>query len=270
MKSILIVFWHGIGDVIMATPSFRALRKKYPKAKIGISLRFNTKDSGILNNCLYFNKIYSINNPWFSSSLERGFKIINKQIQKILQEDSYDEVKWINFENKKHKVFVAAEELGVNLDNTRYEVFLSKKDEKDALSWLAKNNLQPANYAFLHTNSGDVRKNISSKFFQKRIPSKFKKYVIVGKSYSIKNHNINFSAALLKHAGFLALVDSAFVHVADAMGKDIDIHVTTKDIEKYNRPLNIKRKQIIFKKFTFLSTLKQRFRYNFRKVKSKL
>ena len=37
-KSVLIVFWHGIGDCIVATPAFREFHRKNPKVKINIAV----------------------------------------------------------------------------------------------------------------------------------------------------------------------------------------------------------------------------------------
>jgi len=264
MESILVVFPHGIGDAVMATPSFRALRKKYPRAKIDITLQPGPRDSGLLNHCPYFDNIYTIHNPWRSANYEKGMDVVRKQINQLVDFNQYQEVKWVHHrqdrQNRIHKVFLTAKELGVELEgDTDYEVFVSKEEEAEALLWLIKHGYSLGNYAFMHASSSDLTRNISSQAFKKMVPEHYQnKIVIVGESFDISQYPIGFAITLLKHAGFTALVDSAFVYCSEALHKDIDIHLATSDILEVNSPLHITAHRIIKKELTKSSVLKHK------------
>lgn len=258
----------------MATPAFRALRNKYPEAKIDIAVQPVLRNSGFLDNCPYFDSIYTIHNPWFSNTLEVGNTILQNEIEKLVDFENYQEVKWVRHrqqgDDKLHKVYLTAKELSVELkDDTSYEVFINENEEKEALKWLELQHLSSGDYAFMHIDSSDKRKNIGIETAANNIPVRFKdKSVIVGRSFDISKHSIGFAIALLKHAGFILLVDSVFVHCADALGKDIDVHLTNDAIMEVNRPLHIRCKNIIKKEFTNSGYRKQLIRKKLLKARS--
>jgi hypothetical protein len=272
MDKILIVFPHGIGDAVMATPAFRALRRKYADAQIDIAVQPLLSSSGFLNHCPYLNTIYTIHNPWCSANYEEGISIVREQVDQLVDLNQYDEVKWVYHHQEKqsklHKVFLTAKELGVDIgDDTGYEVFLTDEQNMEAMSWLRTRNCSLGNYAFVHIFSSDLRKNISTMEARNLLPTFYQKQaVIVGESFDISEYPVNFAISLLKHAGFTLLVDSVFVHCSDALGKDIDIHITNQAIMETNHPLHIKAHKIIRKKFTKINSLKHRLQKFYHKL----
>ncbi len=276
MYNILVVFPHGIGDAVMATPAFRALRKKYPQARIDIAVQLVLRNSGLLNHCPYFDNIYTIHNPWYSVNYEEGMDVVQKQIDQLVDFNQYQEVKWVYHRQDKqdriHAVFLTAKELEVELErDTDYEVFVSEEAEAEALSWLKQHGYSLGNYAFIHASSSDLKKNISSAAFKEMIPEHYQdKVVIVGESFDISEYPIGFAITLLKHAGFTSLVDSVFVHCSDALHKDIDIHLTTSDILELKRPLHITTHRIIEKEFTKSNILKHKIQRAYHRLRPKL
>ena len=204
----------------MATPAFRALRRKYPEARIDIAIQPVARSSGILDNCPYFNAIYTIHNPWFSRNYQEGSKIVAKQVDALAQFNQYQEVKWVHHKQdgpeKTHKVFLTAKELCVDIEeDTSYEVFITENDEKEAADWLKQNGYLPGEYAFVHTESSDIRKDIPVAKAAKMIPAQYRRnLVIVGRSFDITKYPLGFAVSLLKHSGFNVLViQSLFIAV---------------------------------------------------------
>lgn len=243
--SILVVFPHGLGDFIMGTPAFRNLRRTYPSSRIDLAVNFFTITQGLAQAYPYFNNIYSIHNPWFSSTYKEGIEKVERQISLLREYVKYDSIRWVEHNYEKypdlHCLQLTAKELDVELESdTRYEVFIDEKLEKYALEWLQKCDLKPKQYAFIQHKSSDLKKNISLRSLRRRIPANYhNKMVVVGRSFDISEYPIGFGMALLKHSGFVALVDSVFVHAANALNKDIDIHITNDSIIHWKQPKDI-------------------------------
>jgi len=64
IKRILVIRLDHIGDVLLTTPTFKALRNKFPKARIDVLVRPFTKELLIENKNV--DKIISLNPPWFA------------------------------------------------------------------------------------------------------------------------------------------------------------------------------------------------------------
>lgn len=64
IKRILIIRLDHIGDVLLTIPTFRALRNKFPNAKMDVLVRPFTKELLIGNKDI--NKIIALNPPWFA------------------------------------------------------------------------------------------------------------------------------------------------------------------------------------------------------------
>ncbi|MBI4115565.1 MAG: glycosyltransferase [Candidatus Omnitrophica bacterium] len=57
-KKILVIKWGALGDVILAVPSLRMLRKKFPTAHIGLLV--DSRFSSVVSNCPYLNEVIPI------------------------------------------------------------------------------------------------------------------------------------------------------------------------------------------------------------------
>ena len=62
MKKALILYSHGLGDIIMLTPHLRYLYQK--GYKIDLMCRIQTVESHLLDSCLYVDKLIKVENPW--------------------------------------------------------------------------------------------------------------------------------------------------------------------------------------------------------------
>ena len=161
---ILVIYPHGIGDVIMGTPAFRALRRNFPNAQIGIAVQSGAWHSGIVHKLSYFNDIYLVNNPHFSNNYDVGLNLLRKNVSEIAKLENYTDIRWVLHKQDKnqllHKVDLTATELSVTLDNNnQYDFPIDEKSKSTALQLMDKLQLKKGKYAFLHTHSTDLVKN---------------------------------------------------------------------------------------------------------------
>ena len=227
VSSVLILFWHGLGDVIMATPAFREFSKINPGCCIGIAVKRLVYDSGILDKCPYFRKIHIISDVWEGGSYRKGLKRCIREGKEIQRAYGYERVIRISqrpvWRYGIHKIHRTANELGIGpITDTKTEVYVSNEDRYDASCWLKEHWYQGKDYIFLHRKTElprkDMPENVAEEFL-KELPAL--PVIEVGKTYSIKRRPINFSFAILEKARYIITVDSVFLHAADALGKDI-------------------------------------------------
>jgi len=124
-KIIGIKTWGGIGDGLLVTPSFKALKKKYPESEIRVMCNDNHKE--IFENNPYID-VLSVS-PDESS-------IKNVKFDKFY-ETNYGKLKpSINYQ--KHATEIIADILDVKLEDRKLQVFLTEKEEEKAKKTLSK------------------------------------------------------------------------------------------------------------------------------------
>ncbi len=94
IKKILIIRLDNIGDVVVTTPSLRALRKRFSKARIDILIKGSTKE--LLDNNSNIDKVIVFDPPWHKASgalnlLDSiNFFLTNNKLIKKLRSQKYD------------------------------------------------------------------------------------------------------------------------------------------------------------------------------------
>ena len=262
---ILVIYPHGIGDVIMGTPAFRALRRNFPNAQIGIAVQSGAWHSGIVHKLSYFNDIYLVNNPHFSNNYDVGLNLLRKNVSEIAKLENYTDIRWVLHKQDKnqllHKVDLTATELSVTLDNNnQYDFPIDEKSKSTALQLMDKLQLKKGKYAFLHTHSTDLVKNKLSRIILSTLPDIYKDNIfIINKSFDITNLSIEVSAVLMNHAGYIGIVDSAFLHIANALKKNIDILLIKKQEQTTCYPRDIScQKEIVINEPNIIDLIKRR------------
>jgi ADP-heptose:LPS heptosyltransferase len=86
-KRILLIRLEHIGDVLLATPAFRALRKKYPKARIDVLCREAGAEVLVGNKDV--DKVIVWNAPWLSAGKKESWQSVSEMIKK-LRANKYD------------------------------------------------------------------------------------------------------------------------------------------------------------------------------------
>ena len=125
---ILAIKLSALGDVILATPSFRALRENFPTAQIAVLVA--TPFRSILQNCPYINQIIEI------PLKNRGYKDI-WQVSAFLRKLNFDIVVDLQNNRRSHLLaYLSACNRRYGYDNGKFSFLLNRKikELKSALS----------------------------------------------------------------------------------------------------------------------------------------
>ncbi len=87
-KRILLIRLEHVGDVLLTTPAFRALRKRFPKAKIDVLVRDFTAE--IVKKNPHGNNVIVWNAPWLSNLGTKSTRQESKRVLQSLRRNKYD------------------------------------------------------------------------------------------------------------------------------------------------------------------------------------
>lgn len=220
----LIVFWHGIGDCILATPALRRYAKDNPDKEVHMAVTKPVVSSRFFEGCPYVKGTVLIRNPWdIKGGYRRGKRVVRQEVRRIAEKEGFSKVLFVeqHWSHGIHKLERTARELGVELDDTSYDVFITEEQRRDAKRFLKKRGL--SRFVFLHRRTDIPKKNLSLKEARRFIKKQWGAVPVVepGKDYGF-DKPAGFSFALLEQAMGVVVVDSLFMHAADALGKRID------------------------------------------------
>lgn len=85
IRKILVIRLDGIGDVLLSTPVYEALKKRYPSAKLTILVSSYTK--GVIEMNPYVDNVFMLDNTWFTTDSKTNFSVILSMIRKIRKEN---------------------------------------------------------------------------------------------------------------------------------------------------------------------------------------
>lgn len=85
IKRILVIRLDHIGDVLLATPVVRALKRNWPDAEIDLLIRPFTKE--LINTNKYITKIHTLNPPWFNRGTASFIDLIKFIFHNLLKYD---------------------------------------------------------------------------------------------------------------------------------------------------------------------------------------
>jgi len=244
--SVLLVFWHGIGDCIISTPAFREFHNRRPNRKIFLGVNERVLASRFFEECDYVEGTFKISNPWFiDKDYKQAIRMVESEAEIVAKDHNIDEVITVSQYplHGLHKITRTYRELGLGkVTNKKTEVYISEKDRKEAEAWLNEKNIK--DFVFLHRESSlpekDLPNQMADDFIRERSPGL--PAIEPGIIYSIKNRPVGFSFAILEKARGIAVVDSAFLHAAEALGKLVDLgyfHLRPMVSEEV-RPLNVR------------------------------
>jgi hypothetical protein len=225
MEKIIIVYPHGLGDCILATPAIRALSYS-TNSYILFGMQKRLAESKIFDNNPYINDIFYVGDPWNDyKSYEIGMNEITKDAMDFARRNKYDKVISI-YHNKDHsKIRSTFEEL--NLDpmvfDSSTEIYINENDISIADEII--NNLGYGdNFGFVHSKTGVDKKNLPEGYGRKWLKKKFHIDNVIepGETYNEYEISINVGFELMKRSKWLCLTDSVYYHAACAMNLNID------------------------------------------------
>ena len=228
MRKALLLYWHGLGDVIQLTPHLRYLYNN--GYFVDLMCRKEVGNSGLLESCPYIDKLIEVENPWISC---KG--ILEQKNENYLLFDSlkknYD---WTGSSSHAHigaryKIDYTAKQLKISLLDKQPEVFIDEDVEEEALLYIEKN--YPNGYIFVHTQVEwhNYHSWSAEKWIRKKLPN-LPLFDTDYRKNRVPHSNINFSFVLAREATCRVLSSSVFVHACDAMKVSMDaINYGNKD-----------------------------------------
>jgi hypothetical protein len=157
---VLFLFWHGLGDNVLATPAIRQYKEKTGNY-IGWMMIERLLGAKLFDNTPYIDAIHGCSDAWHCmghNNIFEGSKKVIEEAKIIKDKFGYDELIVIDHKSsKKHKIYRTAEEMGVTLDNDdlHTDFFYSKNN---AIRMASNLNL-PSKYVFFSGLTGVPKKN---------------------------------------------------------------------------------------------------------------
>lgn len=229
-KTALILYWHGLGDIIILTPIMRYLYQQ--GYLVDLMCHELVAESHLLDCCLYIGKLIPIPNPWWS---KWGFEK-QKQINIVLFTKMAKQYDWSakcphNPIVRGCKIQTNWHECNLQPADNQLEVFISSSIEKRAMEYIAAN--YPNGYIFQHTKTPLHKYHHwnAHDWIQSNLPNLPIVNTGQDKTYSScrpgplvgVNPDINFSFVLAREATHRVLSSSVFVHACEAMGVKMDV-----------------------------------------------
>lgn len=235
---VLIIYPHGLGDLILLTPALRALWSKKPH--VAILKRF--AGTGLLDNCPWIEDVNEVlPDPWNDTD-QKGCL---RWAQAYAGRHGLGEPVWIWHPPSIHKIIHNTRALGLDpyADhvNVRTEIWITNDQREEADEWIRSNTTEP--YGFLHCKTG--MPGLSNAAKKKDFPSQWgrrwferqgmKRVIEVGVSFRKDQFALPVQFEIMRRADMLCLADSVFYHAAGALEKKVDFAFFGRGESVHNR-----------------------------------
>lgn len=228
----LIIYPHGLGDIILLTPALRALAGEKPH--VAVLRRF--AGTGILDHCPHIRAVsYVLPDPWNTKSGRRGCQKFGEKLAKYLGLDPV----WIWHRPGLHKIKENMAHLNLTTADYRTEVYLDPAEADEGWG-------HGQSYGFLHCKTG--MPGLSTAAAKKDFDSAAGRHWLLdhgcdrviepGVEIGIQLP-MSVQFAIMGAAKAVCLADSVFYHACHAMGKRVDFAYFGRgvDVHKVVRPL---------------------------------
>jgi len=218
----IILYWHGLGDIIMLTPILRHyFNRGY---SVHLMCRPEVGSTNLLGNCPYIEKLICVTNPWRSNiGFERQKQANITEFQRLSKK--YDISVSCLHEHivQGCKIATNWKECGIESSDNRLEVFIPPETETRAMAFIA--SCYPNGYIHRHTQIEfhTIHNWDCDGWIRQHLPDLPIVDTGLGGNYYCVDPDINFAFVLAREATHRVLSSSVFVHACDAMGNDIDV-----------------------------------------------
>lgn len=222
MKKALVLYPHGIGDIIQLTPY---LRKLYNDGYIvDIMCMDIVKNSKLLDGCPYIDKQIVVPNNWKSPlGFDRQIKETMSKFNKLSWKYDWSGASCHLGIGSTNKIDFTGRELNLEINDRTVEVFIPKDVEKNVLNYI--NTVYSFGYIYAHTfiaehtyHNWDAREWIKNNLLKLPIVDSGYKG-----NYYMWTEDINATFVLAREAKHRIISSSVMVHACDAMGVVIDV-----------------------------------------------
>ena len=247
---VFIVYPHGLGDCILATPALREYKLK-TNNWIGFAMLQRFKSSMLFQWCPYIDQLFYTKDAWNDyPTFEYGCRDLRLYANYMAKKYGYQEVIFIHHGKGTSKILDCAKALGVEAEvrkNPKTEIFIAEIDKR-----IARDCLQPkGKYGFVHSYTGVTAKDLPMWYGRNWLKKQYDidEYVDPGVTYNWYDYSINVGFALLEKANAIVVSDSVYYHAAGALNKPVDLAYFAKGPSVYERvkPLHNVPQNIVYK-----------------------
>jgi hypothetical protein len=221
----LIVYPHGLGDLIMLTPALRAYFHRTGK-KVSVAILNRFRGCGLLDNCPYIEDILYVKDPWNESTR----KLVMQEGRKLAKSRNLTPL-CVWHPPGEHKIVYNLVMMGVEpFDGFNTEVYISDADRRIADEWLGDHGFTDA-YGFVQTSTG-VRGKTNAGGKKDLTPGWGARYmrhhgvervVEIGIDFQYDEMPIPAQFVIMACAEKICIPDSVFYHAACALNKKVDL-----------------------------------------------
>ena len=249
MSKVLIVYPHGLGDCILATPAIRE-HKKRTGDFIGFATLGRFKSAELFKHNPYVDEMIYTKDAWNDfSTFEQGSYFVGEECKKYAKENKYDAVFFIRHSSSGSKIMDCFKALGHDPTDVHTEVYITDEDRE----W-AENHFTVGG-GFIHSDTGVKNKNLPKGYGQKYIKGMLDSCGVTETYEDVPIYEVGDNVtpitkafALLEKARIIVVADSVYYHAAGAMDKDIDLAYFARGPQVYHRvkPLHKVKQNIVF------------------------
>ncbi len=247
-KKVLFLFWHGLGDNILATPVIRQYKQTTGNF-VGWAMPRKFRSAALFESNPYIDQLHWTSDAWHDfKNYSQGCKRVTKEGKAIKKEFGYDEICVIDHKSSsKHKIYRTADEMGIDLnDDLHTEVYYDPAQMKP----LYKSISLPEKYVFFHGKTADPLKDFPLEKAKEWLKQKGIDLPVVSPDFSwnYKEYPIAFAMDVMKKAEHIVVADSVMYHAAHAMDLYIDAVYFERGEKAWQavHPLHSTKENVIF------------------------
>jgi len=218
---VMVVYPHGLGDCILATPALRGLKARGDFVGFAMQERFRSAE--LFRHNPNVDELFWTQDVWNDfPNLEEGKASIMKECSHNANMRGYDRVVWVWHPSSGSKIIENTMALEVPLEKESLvtDVYIGPED------WKRADEITPEKpYGFVQTKTGVPAKDLPEGWGAAWLKEHhgLDRVVEVGKTFRHDEFNINVQFALMAKARAMCVPDSVFFHAACAMCKKIDL-----------------------------------------------
>jgi hypothetical protein len=222
----LILYWHGLGDNILATPAIKKF-KTTTGDYVGWMMMERLLPAKLMDSNPYIDQIHGCSDAWHcagSENIVAGSQVVREEAKKVAEKYEYDRIIEINHNNlSQHKIITTATDLGVVLGPQELKTELYKSPV-DLTPYYEKIKL-PDEYVFFNGIAGLKTKTLPLEYAKKWLDAKGITLPIVSPDFTwdVETTPIHFAIEVMRGATHRILADSVMYHAAHAGNMHVDL-----------------------------------------------
>lgn len=243
---VLVVYPHGLGDCVLATPALRAYKAKTGNF-VGFAMLERFRSSELFKHNPNVDELFWTKDAWNDfPNFRVGCAAVEQQCRQMAADNGYDDIVFVKHSRNGSKILDCAKALGVELTDVHTDVYIAEEDRERAVAYTL-----PRPFGFVQSSTGVPVKDLPPGFGKRwlRLWKNIPRVVEIGVDFRYDELNINVQFAIMELADAVCLPDSVFYHACCALDKRVDFVYFAKGPGIYNRvkPLHEVEERVVYR-----------------------